>query len=150
MWKKYRRAIYWTVGLFVVVVAGSIGRQVGSELFRPSKTESLNNLVTQAATQLNAQAPKKIDEITTLVRAEASMGSKLTTFYVLENYDSYGKDFSLDAVRLAATKHACSKKDSTGNSALAMGITYAYVYTRRDGSVIGRFEVAQQDCYRTS
>lgn len=148
MWKKARKAIYWTVGIFVVVIAGSIGKQLGGELVKPSKAETLRKLTTQAAAQINSQTPKKIDEITTLVRAEATMGSKLTTFYTLENYDSYAENFSLNRVKLAATQNACNKKGSNGKSPLSLGVTYAYVYSRVDGSAIGRFEVSQQDCFR--
>lgn len=133
----------------MVTIAGIVGKHIGGELFQPSKAEILRKLTTQAAAQINAQAPKKVDDITTLVRAEATMGSKLTTYYTLENYDSYAKNFSLDRVKLAATQNACNKKGSNGKSPLSLGVTYAYVYSRVDGSAIGRFEVSQQDCFRT-
>ena len=150
MWKKIRKTIYWTVGLFVLAVASVVGKQIGGELSKPSKSETLSRLVGEAAAKLNAQAPKKLDEITTLIRAESSMGRKLTTYYRLENYDSYAKDFSLGQVRVAAIKNACAKeRGAKGKSPLSLGVTYEYVYVRESGTLIGRFEVSQQDCYRT-
>lgn len=149
MWTRTKKAIYWTVGIFFAVIAGSIGRQLGGELLKPSKAETLSKLVSEAAANLNAQAPKKLDEITTLVRAEASMGQRLTVFYTLENYDAYAKDFSLDRVQSAVTKNACDKdRGDKGSSPLSLGMIYAYVYTRENGKTVGRFEVSQQDCYR--
>ncbi|WP_314383191.1 hypothetical protein [Pseudomonas brenneri] len=149
MWARTKKAIYWTVLLFVVAIAGVVGKQIGGEMGRPSKAETLSKLVTEAAAKLNAQAPKKLDEITTLVRAEASMGQRLTIYYTLENYDAYAKDFSLDRVRSAVTKNACDKnKVGKGPSPLSLGMFYTYVYSRENGKVIGRFEVSQQDCYR--
>ena len=149
MWARMRKASYWALLLFVVTIAGIIGKEIGGALSKPTKADTLRMLVTDAADKLNAHAPKKLDEITTLVRAEASMGQKLTIYYTLENYDAYAKNFSLDQVRSKVIKNACSKdKDAKGSSPLALGMTYAYIYSRENGSAIGRFEVNQQDCYQ--
>lgn len=135
--------------MFFAILAGSIGKQLGGELFKPSKSETLSKISAEAAAKINAIAPKKIDELTTLVRAEASMGSKLTMYYTLENFDSYAKDFSLNALSSEVTKNACNQqKAGKGQSPLALGMTYTYVYARENGSVIGKFDVTQQDCYR--
>lgn len=146
MWKKVRKAIYWTVGLFVVTIAGVVGKQIGGDLARPSKAETLSKVVAQAAEKLNALAPKKIDEITTLVRAEALQGGKLATYYALENYDSYAKDFSLSLARSSITKSVCSKQGPPSKSPLALGMTHVYIYTKENGTEIGRFEVSKKDC----
>ena len=149
MWARTKKAVYWTVLLFVLTIAGVVGKQIGGELSKPSKAETLSTLVNQAAARLNAQAPKKLDEITTLVRAEASMGQRLTVYYTLENYDAYAKDFSLNRVQSAVTKNACDKdKVGKGPSPLSLGMSYAYVYSRENGKLIGRFEVSQKDCYQ--
>ncbi|UNY42247.1 hypothetical protein PP918_gp39 [Pseudomonas phage UFJF_PfDIW6] len=149
MWARMKKAVYWTVLLFVVTIAGVVGKQIGGELGKPSKAETLSKLVSEAAAKLNAQAPKKLDEITTLVRAEASIGQRLTIYYTLENYDAYAKDFSLDRVRSAAIKNACDKdKGGKGASPLSLGVIYTYVYTRENGKAIGKFDVSQKDCYR--
>ena len=149
MWARMKKVLYWAVLLFVIAIAGIIGKQIGGELSKPKKADTLRMLVTDAADKLNAQAPKKLDEITTLVRAEASMGQKLTIYYTLENYDAYAKNFSLDQVRSKVIENACAKdRDAKGSSPLALGMTYAYIYSRENGSAIGRFEVSQQDCYR--
>lgn len=149
MWARMKKVILWTVLLFVVTIAGIVGKQIGGELSKPNKAETLSKLVTDAAKKLNAQAPQKLDEITTLVRAEATTGSKLTMYYTLENYDTYAQGFSLDAVKSAIIKKTCDQqKSKPGSSPLALGLTYAYVYTRENGSAIGRFEITQQDCYR--
>lgn len=149
MWARIKKAVYWTVFLFVVTIAGVVGKQIGGELSRPNKTEILNKLVVEAAAKLNAKTPQRLDEITTLVRAEASMGRKLISYYTLKDYDSYAKNFSLSTVQKEVTKNVCDKQNSgKKDSPLALGMTYGYVYTREDGSVIGRFEISQQDCYR--
>lgn len=150
MWPRMKKAVYWAILFFVITIAGVIGKQIGGELSKPNKAESLSKLVTEAAAKLNAQAPKELDEVTVLVRAEASMGRKLTIYYTLKNYDSYATEFSLDRVRSAVTKNACNKeKSSKTSSPLALGMTYAYVYTRENGKPVGRFEINQEDCYRT-
>lgn len=149
MWARTKKAIYWAILLFVVTIAGVVGKQIGGAMGKPSKAETLSVLVTKAAEKLNAQAPKKLDEITTLVRAEASMGRRLTVYYTLENYDAYAKDFSLDRVRSAVTENACgTDKVGKGPSPLSLGMLYTYVYSRENGKAIGQFEVSQQDCYR--
>ena len=148
MWEKSKKTIFWIVGLFLVAAAGAIGKQLGGELFKPSKAEALNSLVNEAAARINAQAPKKLDEITTLVRAEAMSGNKLATYYTLKNYDSYAKDFSFSAARLAVTKNVCDKQGALAQSPLALGMTHQYIYTRENGTEIGRFEVTKRDCYK--
>lgn len=149
MWPRMKKAVSWIALLFVVTIAGVVGKQIGGELSRPSKAETLSKLVSEAAAKINAQSPKKIDEITTLVRAEASMGQRLTIYYTLTNYDVYAQNFSLDQVKSAVTKNACDKdKGGKGYSPLSQGVIYTYVYTRENGKTIGRFEVSQQDCYR--
>ena len=149
MWAKSKKTIFWIVGLFLAVLAGSIGKQLGGELFKPSKAETLSHLVSEAASRINAQAPKKLDEITTLVRAEALNGNKLATYYTLKDYDSYAKDFSLSAVKVAVTKNVCDKQSRLSESPLALGMTHRYIYTRENGTEIGSFEVSRKDCYQT-
>lgn len=72
--------------------------------------------------------------------------SKLATYYTLENYDSYAKDFSLSFARSAITKSVCSKQAPPSKSPLAQGMTQVYIYTKENGTEIGRFEVSKKDC----
>ena len=146
MWQKSKKFIYWAAFLFVISLAGVIGREIGGELSKPNKQVDLAKVVTEAASRLNALAPKKVDEITTLVRAEAVNGNQLATYYVLENYDSYAKDFSLVNAKQTVTKNVCDKQKNMAQSPLALGMTHAYIYLREDGTEISRFVVSKKDC----
>lgn len=146
MWQKSKKVLYWTFFLIVVSIAGVIGREIGSELSKPNKQADLASLVSQAAVKLNAQSPKKLDEVTTLVRAEAISGNKLVTFYTLKNFDSYASDFSFSRLKSFISKQICGKENTKGQSALSMGMSHVYVYTRENGDEIDRFDLSSKDC----
>ena len=146
MWQKMKKGIYWALFLIVASIAGTIGKEIGSELLKPNKQENLAKIVTEAASQLNAQAPKKLDDVTTLVRAEAVSGSKLVTFYSLKEFDSYASNFSFSRLKSVISKQICDKQKSKKPSALSMGMSHVYVYTRENGTEISRFEISSKDC----
>lgn len=146
MWQKTKKVVYWALFLIVGSIAGVIGKEIGGELIKPNKQEALSKVVTEAASRINAQAPKKLDEVTTLVRAEAVGGNKLVTFYTLKDFDSYASDFSFSRLKSAISKQVCGKQKSKDQSALSMGMSHVYVYTRESGAEIARLEITIKDC----
>lgn len=134
------------MGLFVLTLAGVVGKQLGSELFKPNKAEVLNKLVIDAAAKLNSQAPKKLDEITILTRAEAIDGKVLAIHYKLDKFRTYEKQFDFQTAKSVVVKSTCKTQEGKTDTVLHRGMSFRFIYTADDGREIGRFDVARKDC----
>lgn len=146
MWARAKKAIYWTVGIIILSIAGTIGKQIGSELSKPNKAEILNKVVTEAAKKLNAVAPKDLDDVTVMTSAEAIDGKVLAIYYTLKNFKSYEREFDFQSAKALVIKSTCRTQEGKKDSALTRGMSFLFVYSSDDGREVGRFEVTKKDC----
>lgn len=146
IWLRIKKPLWWIMMLFVVCIASAVGKLIAGIATQPDHSKMLSEIVTKAAQQINAQAPKQIDEITVLTKAEAVDGKILATHYTLKNFSSYEKNFDFQAARKSIVAMVCGKQGTKKQSPLANGMIHQYIYERENGQPITRFEVTKRDC----
>lgn len=132
--------------LVIVVTAGAflIAREMTSEFFSDEITEAeLAAALASAATEINAQAPIQLDEITTLVSADAS-GTNLTyTNKVSVSAEALGSDFE-EARREDLKDFVCGNKDMM--ITIDHGGSFTYKYIGNNEELIASIDITKRDC----
>ena len=94
MWKKILSVVGFIVVLIAASLGGQIGKEVGKRAFTPSKPtqqqidEKLLEGFTNAAAQANARGSVMVDQDTRWDRSVAGPGPRLTYFYSFPKYSS--------------------------------------------------------------
>ncbi|QBF27181.1 hypothetical protein EXN22_16325 [Pseudomonas tructae] len=141
---KLKKPVYWVTILVIAGLASAIGKEIGAQLGKPSNDELLRSATAQAIKQINDQTPKKVDELTTMLRAELGGSHEMTTFFELANYDSWGASADLTAGKSAVVKSLCENPRTV--KTMRMGAKFGYVYLKEDGTEVYRFRVSKDDC----
>ena len=144
MIRKFKRPLYWVGILVVAGLASAIGKEIGGFFGQSNASENLNAAMKQAVKQINDRGPLKVDEVTTLLRAEDGGAGNMVTYFELANYDAWGPKADLSAGRAAVIKALCAKPQTL--KTMRMGATYGYVYLKEDGRQVYRFNVSKADC----
>jgi len=99
-----------------------------------------------AASILNKDAPKKMDEATTLLRADAGPGLLMTYRYALSGV---GMELSslAESSRRSVTERVCQTGDM--RDYMEYGASYRYIYEDSDGKELFRFTVDGSSCLRS-
>ncbi|MNM07784.1 hypothetical protein D3C81_178360 [compost metagenome] len=141
---KLKKPVYWIGILVIAGLASAIGKEIGALVAKPNDAEKLKTALAQAVKQVNDRAPTKVDDVTTLVRAEQSGPKEMTTVFELAKYDQWGPSADLSAGKAAVIKSLCSKPQAV--SIMRMGVTFGYVYQKEDGTKIYQFKATRADC----
>ena len=141
---KLKKPLYWIVILFVGTLASVVGKEIGGQLLSPSDKDVLGPAIRQAAKKLNEQAPKKVDEETTLLRAEQGAENELVTYFELKDFDKWGATADLSAGKAFVVKSLCARPQTI--KTMQMGAVYSYVYLKEGGKEVYRFKVSRSDC----
>lgn len=88
---------------------------------------------TNTSSQMDAELPKKVDDITALV-AISSDGPTLKYIYVLDVALADVRQSNIDSLRAATRQNACSKPDMV--QTMGYGGSYFYRWVDRQGSLI--------------
>ena len=132
--------------LVVVVTAGAflIAREFTSEFFSDDITEAeLAAALASAATEINAQAPIQLDEITTLVSANASDINLTYTNRVSVSAEALGTDFE-EARKEDLKAFVCGNKDMM--ITIDRGGSFTYKYIGKNEELIASIDIAKRDC----
>lgn len=150
------KKILSVLGLIAIVIAGSIGRQIGKELSNPAITSStpsppkieeiLKTGLIIAADKINKQGPIMVDADTRMDSASVGPGSRLTYFYTLPKYSSKDVESNWlhNSVKPVVKMNVCASKEM--KPVLQYGATLVYAYNGNNGKEITRFEINKNDC----
>lgn len=141
---KLKKPVYWLGILVIAGLASAIGKEIGAQLAKPNDAEKLKAALAQAVKQINDRAPTKVDDVTTLLRAEQSGPTEMTTVFELAQYDQWGPSADLSAGKASVIKSLCAKPQTV--STMQMGMTFGYVYQTEDGAKVYQFKVSRADC----
>lgn len=102
-----------------------------------------------AASILNKDAPKKMDEATTLLRADAGPGLLMTYRYALSGVSGGETELSslAESSRRSVTERVCQTGDM--RDYMEYGASYRYIYEDSDGKELFRFTVDGSSCLRS-
>ncbi|WP_449412399.1 hypothetical protein [Pandoraea soli] len=145
--KKLRSILGWTALLIGLAVVGTIGKQIGKEMFSASKSavDGVERQLSSAVEQINQKGPSMLDQETRIDGATAGPGRRLTYLYTLVNHSS--KDQEAIAViqthvKPEVAKNSCNKMKAI----LKAGVTVVFDYRGSDGHEMGTFDVNQSTC----
>lgn len=152
MWKKILSILGFIVVLVAASIGGQIGKEVGKSAFAPSKPtqqqieEKLLEGFTKAAEQANSRGPVMVDQDTRWDKSVAGPGARLTYFYSFPKYSSRDieRGWLLANLQPEVRKSVCGSKEM--KPSLQYGGIYVYSYTGNDGVEIARFELSKHDC----
>ncbi|HGY3556648.1 TPA: hypothetical protein ACNVV3_002677 [Pseudomonas putida] len=139
-----KKPAYWLGILVIAGLASAIGKEIGAQFGKPSDAEKLKSALAQAVKQINDRAPTKVDDVTTLLRAEQSGPTEMTTVFELAKYDQWGPSADLSAGKASVIKNLCAKPQTLNT--MRMGVTFGYVYQKEDGTKVYQFKVGRADC----
>ena len=141
------KKVLGTVGsillLLVAMVFGKvIGRAAGDAATKPDIDKVLSN----AASQINANLPMMVDKETRLDTTMGGPGKRFTYFYTFPEYGSADLDAGEVHNLLSATvpKNVCGSTDM--KPMFKLGVTAIYVYRGNDGVEITRLSITPQSC----
>lgn len=102
-----------------------------------------------AASILNKDAPKKMDEATTLLRADAGPGLLMTYRYAFSGVSGGETELSslAESSRRSVTERVCQTGDM--RDYMEYGASYRYIYEDSDGKELFRFTVDGSSCLRS-
>jgi hypothetical protein len=143
---KAKRVFGVTGSLAAAAIVVALGMSIGNAPPSMSPVEEVAEGFRMAADQINARGPVMVDEETSLNRAEAGPGARLTYFFSLPNHssDEIDADRLVAGVRPNTITVVCQNDDM--KVALQNGGTLVYVYSGKDELEIARFEVSGPDC----
>lgn len=139
------------VGLIVIGVGGTVGREVGKQFIsgNQSKEELLADVTKgfqQAATQLNATTPTMVDDVTRLDNVSVGPGALISYHYTFTHVSS--KDVGLSEFKSKVfpivKKAVCTNQEM--KELLEYDGNYKYSYSGNDGKFIGDFTIDRHDC----
>ncbi|MBC7163161.1 MAG: hypothetical protein H5U26_13785 [Immundisolibacter sp.] len=151
-----RKKVLTVFGFIVVLIAASIGGQIGKGVGKAAFSSSkptqqqieakLSEGFTKAAEQANARGPVMVDQDTRWDKSVAGPGARLTYFYSFQQYSSRDieRDWLLAKLQPAVRKSVCGSTEM--KPSLQYGGTYVYSYRGNDGVEIVRFELTKHDC----
>lgn len=141
---KLKKPAYWLGILMIAGLASAIAKEIGAQFGKSSDSEKFKSELTNAVKLLNDRAPAKIDDVTTLLRAEQSGPSEMTTVFELAQYDKWGPSADLSVGKASVIESLCAKPRTV--YALQKGMTFRYVYQKEDGTKIYQFKASRADC----
>lgn len=113
-----------------------------------SVREEIHKQFTVAAGVLNKDVPKKLDDVTTLLGAEAGPDLLLTYRYALSGLPGGKEDLSRTAEesRRTVTDKVCRTRDM--RDFMEYGAAYRYIYESAAGEELFRFTVDEAACLK--
>jgi len=126
------------------IVVGRSARGMGHASVAPEESLTEKRIKADlqlAATQINAQAPRKVDEVTTLQRATAS-GLTLTRFLVVD-LDHINIKTAERLVERAARRDMC--REPAVAAGLRDGVRLAFSYDNKSGRHLFDFVISSCD-----
>jgi hypothetical protein len=131
--------------LVAAALAGSIGQEIAEQFF-PTRAQSIEGALSQAAAEINNQGPRQVDSATRLDRALAGPGRTFRYDYTVlgdmgRNMDQARLESSMaDVIR----RNYCTSESMRSMRAGGVAVTYRYV--DETGRLIGQLSVRSQVC----
>ena len=157
------------LGFIAIVIVGAFGVGLGQDIVRGvrersavkqlqeglgtdtvqtikdrSATEQLHNELKMALPSLRTALPKKIDDLTTMIAVDATDEWLMHYFRVNGEFEDFkGVNFGSE-MRSLFVPAAC--KEAQFRITLAKGAKYQFLYSDRNGRLIGSFVMDKNDC----
>lgn len=150
------KKILWGLGVIAVLIAGSIGGQIGKEAgktlmasSKPTQQEVEAKLIEgfkTAADQLKQKLPMMLDADTRLDNVSVGPGFRAVYYHSFPKYNSRDIDaiWLLTNFRPEVMGKVCANNEM--KKSLQYGAIFGYVYSGNDGVEITRFEIKRDDC----
>lgn len=154
------------LGFIAIVIVGAFGVGLGQDIVRGvrersavkqlqeglgtdtaqdrSATEQLHNELKRALPSLRTALPKKVDNLTTMIAVDAIDEWLMHYFRVNGEFEDFkGVNFGSE-MRSLFVPAAC--KEAQFRITLAKGAKYQFLYSDRNGRLIGSFVMDKNDC----
>jgi hypothetical protein len=141
------KKVLGTVGsILLLLVAMAFGKIIGRSVGNSATKPNIDKVLSQAASQVNANLPMMVDKETRLDTTMGGPGKRFTYFYTFPAYASTELDASEVHSLLSSTvpKNVCGSTDM--KPMFKLGVTAIYVYRGNDGAEVTRLSITPQSC----
>ncbi|MHB8766297.1 MAG: hypothetical protein ACYDA8_18420 [Deferrisomatales bacterium] len=149
MWKKILAVLGFIGILIAASIGGQIGKEVGKAAMKPSTQEIEAKLAegfARAADQYNQRLPMMVDQDTRLDKMTVGPGTRAVYHHTFPKYTSRDIDANWlqTNLRPEVMRKVCASADM--KKSLQYGGIYVYSYSGSNGVEITRFEIDRNDC----